>query len=132
MGLERISPEGLFNLRSYTQVVAATGTKTIYISGQVSWDDQGTIVGAGDIAAQANKAYQNLVVALEAAGATPSDVAKTNVYVVNYDRSMGRAINDARKAVFGVDTVPASTLIGVQALALPELMIEVEAVAVLD
>ena len=132
MGLEHIHPDGLVNLRTFTQVVSASGTKTIYISGQVAWDDEGGIVGEGDFAAQAKKAYENLATALDAAGATPADVAKTNVYIVNYDPSMVRAWNDARKALFEGTTAPATTLIGVQALATPELMIEVEAIAVLD
>lgn len=132
MGLEHIHPDGLVNLRSFTQVVAASGSKTIYVSGQVAWDVDGGIVGVGDFAAQAKKAYENLAVAIEAAGATPADVAKTNVYIVNYDPEMGRALNDARKAIFEGTTAPASTLIGVQALAAPEFMIEVEAIVVLD
>ena len=132
MGLEHIRPDGLANYGSFTQVVAASGSRTIYISGQVAWDAGGVIVGVGDFAAQAKKAFENLAVALEAAGATPADVAKTNVYIVNYEPEMGRALNDARKAVWGSATAPASTLIGVQALAAPEFMIEVEAIAVLD
>ncbi len=132
MGLEHIRPDGLTNFGSFTQVVAASGSKTIYISGQVAWDTAGVTVGVGDFAAQARKAFENLAVALEAAGATPADVAKTNVYIVNYEPEMGRALNDARKAIWQGATAPASTLIGVQALASPEFMIEVEAIAVLD
>ncbi len=132
MTLEHIRPDGLANYGSFTQVVAASGSKTIYISGQVAWDASGVTVGVGDFAAQAKKAFENLAVALEAAGATPADVAKTNVYIVNYEPEMGRALNDARKAVWAGATAPASTLIGVQALAAPEFMIEVEAIAVLD
>ena len=132
MALEHYQVKGLVNARSFTQVVAATGSRTIYISGQVAWDPDGGVVGVGDIAAQAKKAYENLALALAAAGATPADVAKTNVYIVNYDPSMGAALNAARKAIFEGTTAPASTLIGVQALAMPELMIEVEAIAVVD
>lgn len=132
MAIEHFRPEGLVNARSFTQVVSTTGSKTIYISGQVAWDVDGGVVGVGDIGAQAKKAYENLAIALEAAGATPADVAKTNVYIVNYDPSMGAALNEARKALFEGTTAPASTLIGVQALAMPDLMIEVEAVAILD
>ncbi len=132
MALEHIHPEGLLNLRTYTQVVAASGSKTIYISGQVAWDNNGETVGAGDFAAQAKRAYQNLGVALEAAGARPADVAKTNVYIVNYDPSMARDWNNGRRTIFEGVTAPATTLISVQALATPELMIEVEAIAVLD
>ena len=132
MALEHLKPDGLVNYSTFTQVVAASGSKTIYVSGQVAWDSEGGIVGVGDFAAQARKAYENLVIALEAAGATPGDVAKTNVYIVNYEPSMGRALNEARKAAFEGVTAPASTLIGVQALAAPEFMIEIEAIAVLD
>ncbi len=132
MALEHIRPEGLLNLRSFTQVVTATGAKTIYISGQVAWDADGRIVGLGDFAAQARRAYENLALALDAAGATPADVAKTNIYIVDYDPAMAPALNDARNAVFGDAPPPASTLIGVQALAAPQFMIEIEAIAVLD
>ena len=134
MGLEHIHPDGLVNLPTvHAGRRPRPARKTIYISGQVAWDvDEARVVGEGDFAAQAKKAYENLAVALEAAGATPADVAKTNVYIVNYDPSMGRALNDARKAIFEGTTAPASTLIGVQALAAPEFMIEVEAIAVLD
>ena len=132
MPIEHIQPEGLLNSPIFTQVVAATGSKILYISGQVGWDAEGGIVGEGDFAAQAQQAYDNLATALAAAGATAADVVKTNIYIVDYDPAMGRALGQARKASFGDAPPPASTLIGVQALALPGLMIEVEAIAVLD
>ncbi len=132
MALEHLKVDGLVNAGSFSQVVSATGARTIYISGQVAWDVEGGVVGIDDFGAQAKKAYENLALALAAAGATPSDVAKTNVYIVNYDPSMRHDLNEARKAVFAGSPAPASTLIGVQALAAPELMIEVEAIAVLD
>lgn len=132
MALKHHHVDGLLNAASFSQVVTASGSKTIYVSGQVAWDVEGGVVGVDDFAAQARKAYENLAVALAAAGATPSDVAKTNVYIVNYDPAMRRALNEARSAVFTDGPAPASTLIGVQALAAPELMIEVEAIAVLD
>lgn len=132
MALEHLKVEGLVNAPTFSQVVVAEGRRTVYISGQVAWDAEGGIVGQGDFAAQAKKAYENLAVALGAAGATIADVAKTNVYIVNYDPSVGRDLNTARRAVFGEGPAPASTLIGVQALALPDLLIEVEAIAVID
>ncbi len=132
MALEHLKVEGLVNAPTFSQVVVAEGRRTVYISGQVAWDAEGGIVGQGDFAAQARKAYENLAVALDAAGATIADVAKTNVYIVNYDPSVGRDLGAARRAVFGEGPAPASTLIGVQALALPDLLIEVEAIAVLD
>ncbi len=132
MALEHHHVDGLVNATSFSQVVTASGGKTIYVSGQVAWDVEGGVVGVGDFAAQAKKAYENLALALASAGATPADVAKTNVYIVSYEPSMRGALNVARSAVFEGTPAPASTLIGVQALAAPELMIEVEAIAVLD
>ena len=132
MALEHLIVDGLINDPSFSQAVIAEGRRTVYISGQVALDAEGGIVGRGDFAAQAKKAYENLAIALGAAGATIGDVAKTNVYIVNYDPSVRRDLNTARRAVFSEGSAPASTLIGVQALALPDLMIEVEAIAVLD
>lgn len=132
MAIERLHVDGLVNSPAFSQAVVAGGQRTVYISGQVAWDADGGIVGEGDFDAQAMKAYQNLAAALEAAGATPADVAKTNVYIVNYNSSMRRGLEAARQAVFGSVGAPASTLIGVQALAMSALMIEVEAIAVLD
>ena len=132
MALEHLKVDGLINDPSFSQVVVAQGTRTVYISGQVAWDVEGGVVGVGDFDAQARKAYENLAIALEAAGATPADVAKTNVYIVNYNSSMRAGLNAARNAVFAGVGPPASTLIGVQALAISALMIEVEAIAVID
>ena len=132
MALEHLKVDGLINAPTFSQVVVAEGRRTVYISGQVAWDAEGGIVGQDDFAAQAKKAYENLAIALEAAGATIADVAKTNVYIVDYDPSLGRDLGATRRAVFGDGPPPASTLIGVQALALPDLLIEVEAIAVLD
>ena len=135
MPLDHLNPDTLFASPAFTQVVTASGSRTIYVSGQVAWDKDDGLVGEGDFAAQAKKAYENLAAALDAAGATPDDVAKTTVYIVDYsasDPSMRHALDDARSAIFNGPKPPASTLIGVQALAFRGLMIEVEAIAVLD
>ncbi len=125
--LELVNPDRLPVSHAYTQVVVARGARTVYVSGQVAF-------GAGpddDVAAQALEAYRNLAVALEAAGADPSDVAKLTTYVVDYRPELLPAITEARAAVFGSHR-PASTLVGVAALARPEFKIEVEATAVVD
>ena len=132
MALERLHVDGLGNSPVFSQAVIAEGKRTVYISGQVAWDVDGGIVGEGDFDAQAMKAYENLGIALEAAGAAPADVAKTTIYIVNYNSSMRRGLEAARNAVFGAVDPPASTLIGVQALAMSALLIEVEAIAVID
>ena len=132
MALEHINPDGLLASPDFTQVVTSTGSKTIHISGQVAWDNDEGLVGEGDFAAQAKRAYENLAACIAAAGATIDDVAKTTVYIVDYSPSLRHALADARNAVFSGPNPPASTLIGVQALAFPGLLIEVEATVVLD
>ncbi len=131
MALEHINPDGISRPTSYTHVVRASGGSTVYISGQVAIDAGGSIVGAGDFEAQARQVFANLRTALAAVGATFDDVAKMNTYIVDYTPEFLPALQAARADTMG-EHPPASTLIGVQALATPELMIEVEAVAVLD
>jgi enamine deaminase RidA (YjgF/YER057c/UK114 family) len=131
MTLQRLQPKGLVKSANFSQVVAATGAVTIYISGQVAMDAEGNLVGPDDIPAQARQVYANLRTALEAAGATPADVTKLTTYVVNYRSEYLAAISEARVEVLGTD-LPASTLIGVPALAQHGFLIEVEAIAVTD
>lgn len=131
MTLQRLQPYGLVKSANFSQVVAATGPVTIYISGQVSMDKEGNLVAPDDIPAQARQVYANLRVALEAAGATPADVTKLTTYVVGYRPQYLKAITQARVEVLG-EELPASTLVGVQALAQVGFLVEVEAVAVID
>jgi enamine deaminase RidA (YjgF/YER057c/UK114 family) len=125
-------PEGLPHNPSFSQVVAATGRRTIYAAGQVSIDERGELVGAGDVAAQTAQVMRNVGRALGAAGATYADIVKITTYVVGYKPAHRAIIGQARAPFFSKGTPPASTLIGVTALALPEWLIEIEAVAVVD
>ena len=98
----------------------------LFVSGCVSVDDRGAVVGVGDVVAQARQVFANLALVLETAGATFADVAKVTVYLTNVD---DRAkINPVRQEFFG-EARPASTLVEVSALVLPEFLIEVEAIA---
>ena len=125
-----INPPELSAPRGYTHVVTATGGKMVFIAGQVAWDSKGEVVGKGDLRAQATQAYTNLKAALAAAGATPADVVKMNTYVVNFKSADLPVIREVRSQFFPQENPPASTLVGVQALAVDGLLIEVEAVAV--
>jgi enamine deaminase RidA (YjgF/YER057c/UK114 family) len=127
--LQLINPEGLPTPGTYTQVVVATGSKLVFIAGQEPEDPQGNSVGAGDLAAQARQVYANLGRAL--AGARPEQVAKITIYVVGYRREYLPVIEEARRGLFG-DHKPIDTLVGVQTLARPEYLIEVDAIAVID
>ena len=130
MTIERINPEGLRRPPTYIPVVRAIGGSTVYISGQVSVDAAGNIVGAGDFAAQARQVFSNLRLALAAVGADFTHLVKMTTYVVNYSPELRESLGAARtEAMEGA--LPASTLIGVQALAVPGYLIEVEGVAVI-
>jgi enamine deaminase RidA (YjgF/YER057c/UK114 family) len=128
--LDKLNPDTLPTPGGYTQVVVATGGRIIYVSGQVAVDAGGEVVAPGDAPAQARQAFLNLRAALEGSGASVADVAKLTWYVVGYRPELLPALAASRADVFG-DHAPASTLIGVQALAQPEYLVEVEAVAIL-
>jgi enamine deaminase RidA (YjgF/YER057c/UK114 family) len=131
MTLELINPEDMPTPTSYTQVVAATGSRLVFVAGQVADDAQGNLVGHGDLAAQARQVFANVVRSLAAAGAGPEQVTKITIYVVHHRPEYLPDISEARMAVFG-DHKPADTLVGVETLAEPEYLIEVEAIAVVD
>ncbi len=132
MALEHLTPADLFKPPVYTQVVVATGRRIVFISGQVSMDGDGNLVAEGDLAGQARQVYANLRSALDGAGARVTDVAKLTTYVVGYRPDMLPVMGAARTEVLGTSDLPASTLVGVQALAQPGYLIEVEAIAVID
>lgn len=110
----------------YSQVVKVStdDVTTIYVSGQIGDGD--------DLASQMTAALENLRLQLEAAGATYKDIVKMNTYIVDYQPEDLAVFRDTRKAIMGDTNMPASTLVGVTALALPEWKIEIEAIAVLS
>jgi reactive intermediate/imine deaminase len=126
--VKRTNPPELSKPTGYTHIVEVSGpSKTIYISGQIAYDKDGQIVGAGDMKAQAEQVFRNLDTALRAAGATFSDVVKMNSYIT--DMSKVQAVRDVRAKYFG-DATPASTFVQVAGLVRPELLLEIEVVAV--
>lgn len=135
MAITLVNPGGLPEIDAYRQVSIATGTRLVFVAGQVAWDADGATVGVGDLAAQVERCYLNVGTALAAAGASFADVAKLTVHVVDWSPDKMPAFLDgvARAAErLGVIPVPPGTLIGVAALDVPEHVVEVEAVAVLD
>ena len=126
--IKRTNPPTMHPPRGYTHVVEPTGpTRTIYIAGQVAFNPEGQLVGPGDMAAQTDQVFKNLSAALASAGATFTDVVKINIYTI--DAAQLPAIREVRDRYLR-DEPPASTLIQVPRLALPEFMIEIEAIAV--
>jgi len=103
---------------------------TIYLSGQVSVDQDNNLVGEHDLARQADQAFQNLQLALAAAGATTMDVVKLNIYIKDYKSGEASIVSEAFRKTFPHENLPASTWLGVQSLALEGLLIEIDAIAV--
>ena len=134
MKINRLTPATLFDSRPYgfTQVVVTEGKRMIHCAGQTAWDKEMKFVGVGDLAAQAECALANLGLALAAAGAGPGNVARLRIYVVQYKPDYLEIIGKALGTFFAPHPPPANTLIGVQSLALPEFLIEIEATAMID
>ncbi|GHJ48114.1 enamine deaminase RidA [Catellatospora sp. TT07R-123] len=120
------APEGLAGSPNYSHVVHGTG-RLVAVAGQVAFDADGRLVGAGDPLAQARQVFANLGTALAAAGATFADVVKLGCFVT--DVAYLPAIRDARAEAMG-EVLPASTAVQVVALFRPELLLEVEAWAI--
>ena len=124
-----INPDGLSKPPGYTHVIVAQPGKIVYLSGQVANDKTGKVV-SNDFRAQAEQVFANLKTALTAAGATFDDVVKLNYYVRDFSQDKRTAIREARDKYVNKEHPPASTLVGVAALASEDYLLEVEAVAV--
>ena len=134
MTVKLVHPEGVNRVDVHHQVADTQGSRTVYLAGQVSWDTEGNLIGAGDIAAQAEQAYLNIAAALEAVGATVADLAKVTVYIVDLDETRAGQFVAGREraaATLGTEFQQPSTWIGVTSLAAPGYLVEVEAIAVL-
>ncbi|WP_440073620.1 RidA family protein [Streptosporangium sp. OZ121] len=135
MAVTLVNPDGLPKPEVYRQLSIATGSKLVFLAGQVARDADGGKVGEGDLAAQVEQAYLNIGTALAGIGASFDDVAKLTVYVVDWSPDkmplLGEGVARAA-AKLGVDPVKPITLLGVAALGEPDLLVEVEATAIID
>lgn len=135
MAITLVNPEGLPKVDIYRQVSVATGSKLVFIAGQVARDADGGRIGEGDFAAQVEQCYLNIGTALAEVGSSFDDVAKLTVYLVDWtpDKMPLFVEGVARaSAKLGVTPVPPLTGVGVAALAEPDILVEVEATAVID
>jgi 2-iminobutanoate/2-iminopropanoate deaminase len=126
-GVRYLNPDTLSVPTGYSHVVEVTTGRTIYIAGQVALDKAGNLVGKGDFAAQAIQVFENLKLALAAAGGTFDNVVKVTTFVT--DMSHIQTLRDIRSRYY--TKAPSSTLVEISRLANPDLMIEIEAVAVI-
>ena len=135
MRKEFLNPADLPNWKNtFSQVVTVDSgsVRTIYVAGQVSVDKNNEVVGRGDLGTQAEQAFKNLQTALAAAASTTTDVVRMNIYVVGYRPEHASLITEALRTVFPQPNLPASTWLGVESLAIEELLIEVDALAVVE
>jgi len=109
-----LNPKDLNVPTGFTHVVTANQGKMIFVSGQVALNKQGEVIGKGDLRAQATQVFENLKVALAAAGATFAEVVKMNTYVVNYKPADVTVLREVRSKYVSKEKPPASTLVGVQ------------------
>lgn len=131
MKRQYLNPKDLSTPRFYTHAVTSSGAaKLVYVSGQVSWDAGGNVVGKDDMRAQSEQVFRNLTAALKAAGAGWADVIKMNGYMVGMNPERVTAYREVRQRFLKEGMLPASTLVGVEALVHPDLLLEVEVVAV--
>jgi enamine deaminase RidA (YjgF/YER057c/UK114 family) len=122
-------PEGVFPIPGFTHVVTGPG-RLVAISGQVAFDESGTLVGEGDAEAQARQVFDNLRRCLSAAGATFDDIVKFTFFVT--DIAHLPAVRRVRDTFVNTERPPASTAVQVAALFRPEVLLEVEALAIVD
>ncbi|GLX00574.1 RidA family protein [Microtetraspora sp. NBRC 16547] len=135
MAITLVNPSGLPEIDLYRQVSIGSGSKLVFIAGQVAWGADGVTVGEGDLAAQVEQCYLNIGTALAEVGASFDDVVKLTVYFVDWtpEKMPLFAEGVARAAArLGVTPIAPLTGIGVAALAGPDLLVEVEATAVID
>lgn len=134
MSRQSFQPADLFPSADFgfAQVVAAEGKKLVFCAGQTAWDKDNNLIGGDDLGKQMEKTMENIGIALAEAGATMKDVCRLTIYIVDYNPGMLDTIGEELNKAFDKDALPANTLLGIQTLALPDFLVEMEATAVID
>ena len=127
MPKEVIAPSDVLPSITFSQAIKMGNT--IFVSGQTAIDAEGRIVGGGDVARQTEETFENIKRILEAAGASLSDVVKITTFMV--DVSQRPEMTEVRNRYFPVDP-PASTVVGTSELAIEGLLLEVDAIAIVE
>ncbi|MFG3250861.1 RidA family protein [Streptomyces sp. NPDC048187] len=136
MAVQRLTPEGMLQPVPYHHVAVGTGTKHVHVSGQVARQADGVPVAPGDLAGQVAQALRNTAVGLAGAGATFGDVLRLTFYVTRWaPEKIGDLLAgvEAVAEEVGLPTpMPPASLVGVEYLFEPDVLVEVEATAILD
>ena len=125
-----VNPPGLKPLGMYSNAACASGGTIVFISGQVAVDAEGRVVGKGDIEAQAVQVFENLKLALSAVGAAFTDVLKLTIFIRDLTQEKRKAVMGVRGHYVSHTQPPAATMVGIDRLVEDDLLVEVEAVAV--
>lgn len=118
------APDG----RAFNQGVVQPEGRVVHVTGQVAWDADSKVVGVGEAAVQLRKSFENVQAILAEVGGTLADVVSMTIYFLNRDDLP--AIQQVRAEFFASETAPASILIQVPGLVIPELLVEVVPIAV--
>ena len=134
MPKEYINPKELFPSLQYgfSQIVTSAGGKTVFLSGQVGWNEQQQIIGPNDLRAQTWQAFRNIETAIKAAGGILTDIVSMRIYIVEENLEESYHIKEALKEFFPSERAPTTTWIGVRALANKEFLIEIEAIGMIE
>ncbi|MFB6299624.1 MAG: RidA family protein [Halobacteriales archaeon] len=139
MSIERLVPSTVYERlpsgtrveEIYSQIVKATGETQVHLAGTLAINQDGELVGEDDMQIQTEQIMDNIGKSLEAAGATPSDVVRIEIYTTDVDRFSAEGMEEVL-AFFGPDALPANTLLGVDRLADPAFLVEISATAVIE
>lgn len=128
----RLNPPGLFDSSSwgFHQIQISSGSRIVHFAGQGALDTSAAVVGPGDFGAQMATCLANIDTACRSAGVSRQDIASLRVYVVDHEPRFTPIMIEQLLAFFGADATPPATLVGVARLGMPDMMIEIEAVAV--
>lgn len=130
--LERSNPAGVFDPgQRFSHVVRVRGGDLLFLSGQVAFNEQGQLVGESDLRIQTEQTFRNIASLLDSHGIDFSNVIKLTIYIVNYQDEDRLLLHEIQSRFVDPNQIPASTLLGVQSLARPGILIEVDVVAVI-
>jgi len=134
VSIERVNPDGLYPAHGFAHAVVATGSRTVFVGGQVASDLAGSILADGDYEKQGEIALRNFALALEAGGATVADLAQLNVYIVDSTPERQQQVLAGLAAAAADLGLRRTTMkiLGVQALGDPAALVEYDGIAVLD
>ena len=132
MNIDFINPDNCFQSKHFSQAVQVNAGKMLILSGQVAFDQEGTLIGENDLRAQTIQAFENIKSILSSVHASFEQVIKLTIFVANYQPADRLVIVDVLNHYIDPNFPPANTLLGVQSLARHGLLVEIEAIAVIN